>query len=121
MKRLSSKHHGIVDYFLIAILSIAPSIFDFQEKEAVFSYTLAAVYLAMTLMTDFESGFVRILPFQIHGAIEFSGSLALVLIAFIFRGSADLPAFYFYLCFSAIHFFMAIISNYSIIPRESIK
>jgi len=115
MKRLSSKHHGIVDYFLIVILSIAPSVFDFQEKEKVFTYTLAAVYLAMTAVTDFESGILRILPFQIHGAIEFSGSIALVLIAFIFRASGDLSAFYFYLCFSAIHFFMAIVSNYSII------
>ncbi len=114
MKRLSSRLHGVLDYAAIVFLLLSPSLFHLESSAATFAFALAMVHLILTLFTDFELGFVKVIPLKVHGLIELFVSIALVLIANAFRVSGDLTAFYFYLTFSIALFFVWMISSYRV-------
>ncbi len=68
--KLNSKTHGIVDYLVVVFLLIAPTAFHLPETTAVFTYVLGGIHLALTVLTNFEFGLVKVIPFKTHGLIE---------------------------------------------------
>lgn len=83
MKILSPKIHGYLDYAVILLLAIAPSLFDFTRKASTVSYTLAGVYLLMVLATAYPLGLFKVIPFTVHGTIELILSPLLVALPWI--------------------------------------
>ena len=118
---MAPKYNGMVDYLSICLLIAAPSVMHFSARSASFNYEVAATYLGLSLLTDYELGAFRFIPFQIHGAIEFSASIALLVIAFVTKAYDDLPAYHFYLWLSLLLGVVSIVSNYSLVPEEGKK
>lgn len=78
MKILSPKMHGILDYAVVLVFLAAPALLGMTGIAAVLSYVLAGVHLALTLLTDFPMGVVRLIPLTIHGWIELLVGPALI-------------------------------------------
>lgn len=74
---ITSKTHSILDYLTVLLFAIAPSLFALSETGAAIAYTLAVVHLAMTLLTAFSMGFIRVIPFHLHGYVELGVGLVL--------------------------------------------
>src|SRR5690242_6117956 len=70
LRSIGAMSHGIIDYLMVIILVIGPSVAGFDGKQAVFCYILATVHFFMALLTRFPAGAVKIIGFPIHGAIE---------------------------------------------------
>ena len=88
MKILSPRVHGYLDYGVVALLLLAPSLFGFAGVPATICYVLAVAHAAMTLLTAFPLGLAKIIPFSIHGAIELLASVFLLAAPWIFEFSA---------------------------------
>jgi len=90
LRTLGAVSHGIIDYLMVIILIIGPRVAGFAgSRQAVFCYLLAAVHLAMTLLTRFPLGAMKIIGFPLHGAIEALVSILLIVLPWLanfFRG-----------------------------------
>ncbi|MES3016498.1 MAG: hypothetical protein V4721_01910 [Bacteroidota bacterium] len=89
MSFINSKIHGIIDYLVVIFLLASPSVFDLPEGTALFTYILGGVHLLLTVLTDFEFGVFKVIPFHIHGWIELVVSLGLGGLAFYFYTIRD--------------------------------
>lgn len=112
MKILSSKLHGIIDYVVVIFLLASPTLFGLPEFTACCTYILAGVHFTLTILTDFEVGFFKVIPFKIHGIIELIVSLALVGFAFYLGGREGDLARNFYLGFGIAVFLTWLVSDY---------
>ncbi|MFY0697235.1 MAG: hypothetical protein JXR11_05240 [Balneola sp.] len=112
MKILTSKLHGIIDYVVVVFLLASPSLFGLPEFTACCTYILAGIHLTLTVLTDFEVGLFKVIPFKIHGLIELIVSLALIGFAFYLGGREGDLARNFYLCFGIAVFLTWLISDY---------
>lgn len=113
MKIISSKLHGILDYFLVLFLIASPTLFNLPETTVCFTYVLAGVHFVLTIATHFEVGLIKVLPLKIHGWIELIVSLALVGVAFYLGDKEGEIARNFYLCFTAMVFITWLLTDYS--------
>jgi len=75
MRALSPTVHGILDYLVVIAFALAPSLLGLSGVPATISYVLAVVHLLLTLVTAFPLGAVKLVPFPVHGAIEFVVSM----------------------------------------------
>jgi hypothetical protein len=117
MKILSPRVHGYLDYLVVVAFALAPTLLDFSKTPATISYVLAAVHLTETLITKFPLGLIKILPFTVHGSIEFVLSFVLVAMPWIF-GYADEPAARNYYVASGIGLFLVwVMTDYKAADR----
>jgi hypothetical protein len=70
MKVISDTTHGILDYVTVAIFALAPGILGLTGFAALVSYALAAIHLAMTLLTNMPLGVLKIIPMRLHALVE---------------------------------------------------
>lgn len=112
MKILSPKIHGILDYVVVGLFLAAPSLFGFGGLPAAIAYTLAGVHLALTLVTAFPLGAVKLVPLPVHGAIELVVSLVLPALPFVLRFAADPVARNFFIGAGVAIFFTWLITDY---------
>lgn len=70
MKILSPRVHGYLDYLVVAMLLLSPTIFGFVGAPAALCYVLAALQAGLTLLTAFPLGVAKLIPFPLHGAVE---------------------------------------------------
>jgi hypothetical protein len=70
MKILSPRVHGYIDYAAVLLLLAAPTLFGFGGVAATLCYVLAALQGGMSLLTAYPLSVAKIIPFQVHGAIE---------------------------------------------------
>ncbi|MFN9965263.1 MAG: hypothetical protein ACK52N_00165, partial [Lysobacteraceae bacterium] len=64
MKMLNASIHSTLDYVTVVVFASAPTLLDFSGAPAVLAYLLAAVHLAMTVLTDMPFGLVKIIPMR---------------------------------------------------------
>ena len=83
MKMISDTAHGVLDYLTVAIFAMAPSILGLTGFAALVSYALAAIHLAMTLLTDMPLGVIKIIPMRLHALIEMLVGPVLVVAALV--------------------------------------
>lgn len=76
---ITSKTHGILDYITVLIFAVAPSLINLSEIGTALAYTLAVVHLLMTFFTGFSMGFIKIIPFYLHGYVELVVGLVLAI------------------------------------------
>jgi hypothetical protein len=68
----------------VAIFALAPSILGLTGFAALVSYTLAAIHLAMTLLTNMPLGVLKIIPMRLHALVEMLVGPVLVAAALVF-------------------------------------
>lgn len=102
MNILTSKSHGVLDYIFSIFLLAAPTIFQMEGNLSTITYVLGAAHLLITILTNFELGLIKLIPFRIHGLIEIVVSLLLVALAFWFNSQGSEFGFYFYLALAGV-------------------
>lgn len=113
MKPITPTMHGYLDYLTVVVFLAAPKLLGLEGLPALLSWTLAAVHLALTLITDFPLGWRPWLPFWIHGWVERIVGPALVLIAFLPNFSSSSLAFGFYLFIGLVIVAVGWLTDYS--------
>src|SRR5512141_2209184 len=71
MDLLNARLHGFLDLVTVGVFLLAPFFFGLGGYVAAVAWGLAVVHLLMTLLTRFPLGLVKLIPFPIHGAVEF--------------------------------------------------
>ena len=97
MKILSSKMHGIIDYLLVIFLGASPAIFKMETPLCYIVYALGAVHLLLTILTNFELGIIKVIPFRIHGLIELVVAIGLGSLATWYRSAGNDFGFYYFI------------------------
>ena len=83
MKVLNSRVHGVVDYLVVLFLLASPTLFGLSEDIACYTYILAGVHFTLTILTKFKFGLIKVIPFKIHGIIEYVVGVVLIAAAFL--------------------------------------
>jgi hypothetical protein len=78
MKILKANTHGIIDYAVVIFLWLSPTIFGLSDFVSTLTYGLGCVHLALTVLTNFRYGLVKVIPFKLHGWIELVVSIVLI-------------------------------------------
>jgi hypothetical protein len=95
MKFITPKIHGIIDLMVVVFLLASPIIFGFSGLLAVFTYALGITHLVLTLLTDFNIGIAKLIPFNIHEAVEFIVAIAVIVLAYtLFKDDTAGKLFY---------------------------
>ena len=79
MNVLSPRIHAALDYLSVLVLVLAPTLFGLNALAAAGAYGLAAIHLALTLLTDFPGGVLKVVPLRVHGMVEIAVGVVLVL------------------------------------------
>jgi hypothetical protein len=67
----------------VAIFLLAPTILGLIGFAAFVSYALAAIHLAMTLLTDMPLGAIKVIPMRLHALVEMLVGPVLVVAALV--------------------------------------
>ena len=91
MNIISRKFHAVLDYFSVMILLTAPWLFNFSDSTAATATAVFAgvLILIMSLMTNYEGGFVRNIPMSVHLNVDVVLGVILAASPWIF-GFSDL-------------------------------
>ncbi|HEX8440248.1 SPW repeat domain-containing protein [Archangium sp.] len=114
---LSPRIHGYIDYAAVAMLALAPTLFDFSGLPAVLCYVLAVVQLGMSLLTAYPLGAAKIIPFTVHGSIEAATSILLVVAPLLFGFSDVRSARNFFIVSGIALFAVWLTTNYKAAGR----
>jgi hypothetical protein len=112
MKILPPKIHGYLDYAVILLLAVAPSLFRFTNEAATVCYVLAVIYLGLVLLTAYPLGLIKLIPFTLHGAIELVLSPLLIAMPWLAGFSYDRPGRYFFIAAGLALFVVWLITDY---------
>jgi hypothetical protein len=88
MRVIGPLAHGIIDYAMVIILAMGPTVAGFRGKQALICYALAFVHFLLTIITRFPLGVSKALPFPMHGAIELVVSIMLIVLPWLANFSA---------------------------------
>ena len=90
----------------------APNILGLEGMQGTISYVLAGAHLVLTLATDFPLGLARVIPFPLHGMIEFFDSILLFVMPWLLGFSGDETARSFYIGAGASVLLVFLITDY---------
>jgi hypothetical protein len=119
MKFITDKVHGVLDYGVVIIFALAPTLLGIDGMSAWICYILAVVHLVMTILTDMPLGVLKTVPLKLHGFVELIVALALIAVAWIF--SALQSGQLFFTLMGAVIFFVWVSSNYGDKTRLAAK
>ena len=88
-----------------------------EETLCTFTYVLAGVHFALTALTSFEVGLVKVIPFKVHGMIEVVVAAALTALALWFKNEGNELGFYFYLGLAVVIIIVFLLTDF----RSSVK
>ena len=106
MRLINSRLHGVIDYASVIFLFAAPSFIEMDYLLRSYVYSAATLIFALTFITRFELGVIKILSFRIHGLIEILLVILFTISAFWFSNNDDASGFYF--CLWLAVFIMAV-------------
>ncbi|HKP95799.1 MAG TPA: hypothetical protein VJ385_08590 [Fibrobacteria bacterium] len=112
MKFIPPKIHGYLDYAVILVLILAPSLFRFVSEASVVTYTLAFLYLALVLATAYPLGVFKLIPFTVHGMIELILSPLLIAMPWIAGFKYDPASRYFFVIAGVALFLVWLTTDY---------
>jgi hypothetical protein len=120
MKILSPRVHGYLDYILVALFLLAPTLFGMSNVPSMISYALAAIHLTETILTAFPLGIVSLIPFTIHGASEFLISFVLIALPWVAGFASEAPARNFFVGSGILIFVVWLTTDYKAATEKSI-
>lgn len=112
MKVISPCIHGYLDFLIVAIFLLAPTVLGLSQLPAMLAYSLAAVHLIVTLASDFPFGMFKLIPFTIHGWIEHLVGPSLIALPFIFGFANEEIARNFYIAMGVVIIAVGILTDY---------
>jgi hypothetical protein len=86
MQIIPRRIHGILDYVVALALILSPRIFGFDPDgvEARIPVILGWLTLAYSLLTNYELGLFKVLPFRVHLALDLIGGVFLAVSPWVF-------------------------------------
>jgi len=120
MKILNPRVHGYLDYVLVALFLLAPTLFGMSSVPSIISYALAAIHFTETILTAFPLGLVSLLPFTVHGAIEFLISFILIAMPWIAGFASEAAARNFFIGAGILIFVVWLTTDYKAAQEKSI-
>ncbi len=112
MRILDPRVHGILDLVLVVIFLVAPLVYGLGGSPAAISWILAAVYLALTLLTRYPMGIRKVIPFLAHGILELAVGVFLVILPTIAGYGPGSPARRFYTVIGAVILVIWVLTDY---------
>jgi len=96
MKIISRKTHGGLDYGTAILLIVSPWLFGFSDLEPAKTITIAAgiLIIMMSLFTNYELGFIKAIPMQIHLYADILLGLFLIASPWLFNFSDETYLFH---------------------------
>lgn len=70
MKKMNSTLHGIIDYATVAMWQTVPSLMNLSAPHVAFMRAFGGAFLGVNLATRYPLAIKKIIPFELHGAIE---------------------------------------------------
>lgn len=110
MKIISPAFHGFLDYLTVVLFLFAPTVMVLIGMARTFAYVLAAVHLAMTLVTNFPLGAAKVIPLAIHKWVERVVGPVLIVIPFVLR--FDIPGLAFYVGMGVVILLVGLLTDY---------
>lgn len=118
LKVLSPRLHGMLDYVVVALFVLGPTLFGFGGVASTVAYVVAAIHLALTLLTAFPMGVVKAIPFKVHGVLEVGATIGIVAAPWLF-GFANTPTpRNFFLAAGALIAVVVVLTNYTTTAAE---
>lgn len=88
MSILSRRAHGALDYIVGILLIAAPKLFGFDGGiEAQIPFYLGIATIVYSLLTDYELGLIKVLPFRAHLTLDVLSGLFLAASPWLFQFS----------------------------------
>ena len=89
MKIITRNTHGLLDYPVGLILAVSPWLFGFADDgpATVIPVVLGAGAVIYSLLTNYELGVARVIPFRVHLVIDFVSGLFLAVSPWLFNFS----------------------------------
>lgn len=75
---ISDRIHGLIDYAIVIIFALAPTIFGLEGGAAIISYALAGIHLLMSLVSAMPYGAISLISMRFHGIVELIVGVLLV-------------------------------------------
>ena len=116
MKILSPYVHGILDFVVVIAFALAPTVLGFAGTPRTLCYVLAVVHAAMTLLTAFPLGAIKIIPFPTHCVIELVAAVFIILAPFLLGFTDGLDAKYFYVGAGITILVVVLLTDYRAAP-----
>lgn len=90
MNIISPRQHGYIDLIVVVAFALAPVVIGLDGAAAIFSYVVAVVHLAMTIVTVGLPVALRgAIPLALHGLVEMGVGVVLGLVGWLaFEGAA---------------------------------
>lgn len=82
-RSIGARSHGIIDYLMVIVLTIGPTVAGFAGRQATLAYVLAVTLLLLAVLTRFPLGVVKVVSFPTHGAIELLIGLLLLILPWL--------------------------------------
>ena len=102
MRLIGAWSHAIVDFCVVAILFIGPSIAGFAGRQASMAYTLGITLLVLSLLTRYPLGLLRFIRFPVHGAMELMIALLFLILPWLANFAKGILSRNFYLLISVV-------------------
>lgn len=83
MRTIGAWSHGIIDYVIVILLAIGPSVAGFAGRQATLAYVLAAVLFALSVLTRYPLGIAKHVGFVMHGVVELMLGILLLILPWI--------------------------------------
>lgn len=90
---ISLRLHVFGDFLFPVTLAGAPLLFEFPQSARWVAFTVAAVHLSMSLLTDYPGGLIKLIPFRLHLLAELIFGPGLVATPWVLHFTSNTPAF----------------------------
>lgn len=107
--KLSTKLHGLLDYFTSLILILSPFFFDFQGSKIheTIAVSIGCLMIINNMLTDYEYGVFRVFKMEFHLAADIFFATALLTSSWLFNATENVVTFFLALSiFEAVTSFM---------------
>ena len=120
MRVIGPLAHGIIDYAMVVLLVVGPSVAGFRNpRQVMICYALAVVHFLLTFITRFPLGVMKTLPFALHGAIEFVVAILLIILPWLANFSAGINSRNFFVAIGALILIIWILTDFRSAGRAS--
>jgi hypothetical protein len=113
MKILSPRAHGYIDFLVVIGFVGGPAVFELEGLPVKIAHCLALVHLLLTSLTNFPMGLIKLIPFPLHGLLEFAVAIVLFALPWVAGFSGDESARYFYVGAGACVLLAFLITDYT--------